>query len=99
MIKSFDSREITHLRYLADAIAVKPSDASALISIVASVAKQCPDFTQYLMLLKEDVRGSSETEIRELAILYQQSGDSAACRIGEILEHSFNYYDKKRARG
>lgn len=90
MIKTFDGKELTHLRYLADAIAAKPDEADALVAITLSVVtpsrESDPAFVAYLTKLKNDLSGSKDpVRVRLLANNYSASNDSGTSKIGETL--------------
>jgi hypothetical protein len=96
MIKHFDGRELTHLRYLADAIAVKPVDAAKFVNITLSVVKGPPVidpvFVEYLTKLKNDLGEETNTDsVRLLADKYAASKDDATRRMGEILLWGLNH--------
>ena len=96
MIKSFDARELQHLYWLADAIAVKPNDAQTLISITMGVAKRCPNFTEYLQQLRDDLQPRNENVgVRDVALAYQRSADNNTQKIGTILQNSLDRLWKK----
>ncbi len=99
MIKNFDGKELTHLRFLADSIAAKPEDADELVAITLSVVKPSresdPAFVEYLAKLKDDLSHSKDPiRVKLLANNYAASKDSGTRRIGEILlwalEHKRN---------
>jgi hypothetical protein len=96
MIKHFDSTEITHLRNLADAIAIKPEDSDNFIDILLNVvvpsSKSDPAFIKYLNKLKNDLvekklsyPGNDLNSIRQVADSYATSTDTAIRRMGETL--------------
>lgn len=90
MIKHFDARELTHLRNLADAIAIKPVDAAIFVGITLSVVKSPPVidpiFVDYLTRLKDDLGEETDSNsVRLLADKYALSKDDAIRRMGEII--------------
>jgi hypothetical protein len=109
MIKHFDGKELTHLRYLADAIAIKPMDADKFVGITLSVVKPSlesdPSFIGYLTKLKDDLKKGGDNDsdsVRLLADKYAASKDDAIRRMGEILLWGLNHKrppSRKKGRG
>lgn len=90
-----DTRDVTHLRYLADAIAARPEETDVFLKIVLSVittphgdSHRSPDdpFVVWLKQVQRDIGNKPDREqIRKIGEEYSASRETWVRRTGEIL--------------
>jgi hypothetical protein len=89
-----DTRDVTHLRYLADAIAARPEETDVFLKILLSVlnapypSKRSPDdpFIVWLQQVQKDIGSTPDHEqIRKIGEEYSASKRNMVRRTGEIL--------------
>lgn len=92
---AMDTRDATHLRYLADAIAARPEETDVFLKIVLSVittphgGKHRPaddPFVVWLRQMQKDIGNKPDRErLRKVGEEYSASGETWVRRTGEIL--------------